>query len=456
MFRGDVYENGIDISNNYYLRYEWYLNGVMFNDDSRTVSVDNSFVGIASLKLVIRLGSITSSRVETLTDLGDGRSIERRYSSLEVLSSNSTPDTFPNEWSTSALNAVWAIERLTGEAWGVAFRIKGEKGKPNGAFQKTVFKTVAAGGAVPDRPTTRTGASTTLVPLGWTDEPDSSAAQDSIIYGSKATFMKNPSTESVDEVVGNWNISGQWSTPFKVTYFPPAGLSGDKGAPGNNGWTPVIALENNSDKTYQKVIDYTGGTGTKPTLLGYVGTSGITSGITSSTINVKGAQGIQGVAGANGVFNASDFVQKVIRNGDRIALPYNYNIMLVLDKLGVVHYHIIADYTVDSKITGPVKVTIPLDSEDFTPLYFNGTYGTYGYNVGDWPKTDGHRFPLPTFKFRPGVYYTGPITPSACAHSITVSGSGNSFSLNVYISYEKGFTTVASGSYITSKCFRTI
>lgn len=339
-FIGSVYENGIDISGNTIINYKWYLGTTLKSETKQTTVSNTEFVGISTLKLEVTIGDLVLTRTENLTDIGDGKSIERQYSPFEVLSSSSTPDNFPNEWSTTATNAVWAIERVTGESWGVAFRIKGEKGTPNGAFQKTVFKTVAEGGTIPGRPTARTGASSTLVPQDWMDEPDSSAATGSTVYGSKATFMKNPSTESIDEIVGNWNISGQWSLPFKVTYFPEAGTNGASGTDGNNGWTPVISIETNSDKAYQKVIDYTGGTGTKPTLLGYVGTTGITTAITTNTINVKGAQGIQGVAGPTGIASISDFWETTVSTLYSVTgsgLP-TLNVTLYRQKSGLVHF----------------------------------------------------------------------------------------------------------------------
>ena len=66
------------------------------------------------------------------------------------------------------------------------------------------------------------------------------------------------------------------------------GIAGLDGINGSNGWCPVLATYTiNEYKEVLQVIDWIGGTGTKPTTLGYVSTSGIVSNPSEAT-NIKG------------------------------------------------------------------------------------------------------------------------------------------------------------------------
>lgn len=71
------------------------------------------------------------------------------------------------------------------------------------------------------------------------------------------------------------------------------GADGDDGAPGvdgNDGWTPIFAVVADGDRYVQQVIDWTGGTGTKPATGQYVGPSGFVSAI-GDAVNIRGASG---------------------------------------------------------------------------------------------------------------------------------------------------------------------
>lgn len=48
----------------------------------------------------------------------------------------------------------------------------------------------------------------------------------------------------------------------------------DDGKPGASAWNPVLAIEVDGTARYLKIVDWTGGTGTKPAT-GYVGTDGV-------------------------------------------------------------------------------------------------------------------------------------------------------------------------------------
>lgn len=54
------------------------------------------------------------------------------------------------------------------------------------------------------------------------------------------------------------------------------GIQGANGSNGNNGWSPIITLRDDSDLTYFYLNSWTGGSGTAPTTVGYISSSGIT------------------------------------------------------------------------------------------------------------------------------------------------------------------------------------
>ena len=84
----------------------------------------------------------------------------------------------------------------------------------------------------------------------------------------------------------------QWVTSLK-------GAKGDKGLDGYNGWSPSLRLISRGDDIVLQLYDWSGGTGAKPTTLGYLGSTGIVTNIANAT-NVKGSQGIQGIQGIQG------------------------------------------------------------------------------------------------------------------------------------------------------------
>ena len=90
------------------------------------------------------------------------------------------------------------------------------------------------------------------------------------------------------------------------------GADGVAGAAGGNGWSPVFKIETSAGGSHLKIVDWVGGTGTKPTTLGYISESGVVQNTLTAT-NLKGdkgdrglqgdtgAQGVQGVTGIQGV-----------------------------------------------------------------------------------------------------------------------------------------------------------
>lgn len=67
-------------------------------------------------------------------------------------------------------------------------------------------------------------------------------------------------------------------------------VAGSPGSIGTNGWTPTLATVPDGDRRVQQVIDWTGGSGTKPATGLYVGPSGLT-GTIGSAVDIRGAAG---------------------------------------------------------------------------------------------------------------------------------------------------------------------
>lgn len=80
------------------------------------------------------------------------------------------------------------------------------------------------------------------------------------------------------------------------------------GDDGDNGWTPVFGIENDGERCVLKVVNYIGGTGTKPTIdpaQSFVGPSGLTT--KSNAVDIRGPKGLKGDAGPQSGFGLWEF-----------------------------------------------------------------------------------------------------------------------------------------------------
>ncbi|RWB08771.1 MAG: hypothetical protein EOQ39_18840 [Mesorhizobium sp.] len=81
------------------------------------------------------------------------------------------------------------------------------------------------------------------------------------------------------------NSGGTWTNGETFAWaFTPIGDLGDKG------WSPVLAVVNDSARRVLQVADWTGGTGTKPAAGLYVGATGLTATL-ANAVDVRGAPG---------------------------------------------------------------------------------------------------------------------------------------------------------------------
>lgn len=112
----------------------------------------------------------------------------------------------------------------------------------------------------------------------------------------------------------------QWIVSLK-------GATGATGANGNNGWTPSLRTEvRGADEIVLQIIDWTGGSGTKPAV-GYLSSTGLVTNINNAT-NIRGIQGLQGVQGEQGIQgedgqDAAQATDIVIQDDHSVVVTYN-------------------------------------------------------------------------------------------------------------------------------------
>lgn len=71
------------------------------------------------------------------------------------------------------------------------------------------------------------------------------------------------------------------------------GIDGTVGNDGNNGWSPIYAIVNDSTRRVLQIIGWTGGSGSAPATGGYIYSGGQTADISVAT-DIRGPQGLQG------------------------------------------------------------------------------------------------------------------------------------------------------------------
>lgn len=118
----------------------------------------------------------------------------------------------------------------------------------------------------------------------------------------------NNGTRRVLEVVSWIGGTGTPPTPINVYLGPTGfvsditlavdirgipGIDGSVGNDGNNGWSPIYAIVNDSTRRVLQIIAWTGGSGPEPATGDYIYSGGQTADISVAT-DIRGPQGIQG------------------------------------------------------------------------------------------------------------------------------------------------------------------
>lgn len=88
----------------------------------------------------------------------------------------------------------------------------------------------------------------------------------------------------------SWTRSASTTPPTPQNIKGPPGEQGPTGLAGDNGWTPVPAIVNDGERRVIQVIDWAGGSGTKPQMGLYVGAAGLVANI-ADAINILGPEG---------------------------------------------------------------------------------------------------------------------------------------------------------------------
>ena len=108
------------------------------------------------------------------------------------------------------------------------------------------------------------------------------------------------------------------SNLFDPEILFPKPQPSNPGAQGNNGYSPVLAVIDRGEDKVHQVIDWVGGTGTKPQIGQYISESGFTSDI-NEAVNIKGEAGTGGSGGSPVV--VSTFAETLNFTNNRVYNP---------------------------------------------------------------------------------------------------------------------------------------
>lgn len=145
------------------------------------------------------------------------------------------------------------------------------------------------------------------------------------------------------------------------------GLPGDNGL---NGWSPIFGIVTDGTRRVLQLVDWTGGTGTKPAVGKYIGSDGLKD-TAAEAVDIRGPQGIAGTpalssACAGITIDGGDSVITTGTKGD-IFIPFACTIQsvtLLADQVGSLVVDIWADSfenfppTVDDSIVGAAPPTL--------------------------------------------------------------------------------------------------
>lgn len=99
----------------------------------------------------------------------------------------------------------------------------------------------------------------------------------------------------------NWNSLAYGGIKGDTGATGNTGATGATGAAGTNGWSPILAVESDGERRVLRLVDWTGGTGTKPATGSYLGPSGFVATAAQAT-DIRGPQGATGVTPTQNTF----------------------------------------------------------------------------------------------------------------------------------------------------------
>jgi len=112
----------------------------------------------------------------------------------------------------------------------------------------------------------------------------------------------NDQTVEVPSEYSLW-VNGVNQEILRLTELIGSSGGGGTGSKGDNGWSSILGVVSDGERQVLSITAWTGGTGTKPALLGYLGSSGVVQDI-SQAIDIKGAKGKDGADGVDGINGA--------------------------------------------------------------------------------------------------------------------------------------------------------
>ena len=104
------------------------------------------------------------------------------------------------------------------------------------------------------------------------------------------------------------------------------GATGAVGGQGAIGWSPLLAVVSDGARRVLQVYDWTGSTGTKPTIGQYLTTTGFTTNITLAT-DIRGSSGSNGTNGTNGTIGEtgwSPILALIVDGARRVYQVYDW------------------------------------------------------------------------------------------------------------------------------------
>jgi len=91
------------------------------------------------------------------------------------------------------------------------------------------------------------------------------------------------------------------------------GATGTAGADGSKGWSPMLRVVPRGSDNILQLYDWTSGTGSKPTALGYIGSTGIITN-PANAVNIRGLKGDTGEQGIQGEQGEAGFDGKTVES----------------------------------------------------------------------------------------------------------------------------------------------
>jgi len=302
-FNPEFYINGVLDNTN--VTFVWKLDGIILPDatfptaaidGNDVLSIDGSDITTQNeltLEATYTPNSTTYIAFADLVDVDDGNDLVVEYSTDPL---STAPGSVSN-FTTDPTDANWArFSTDGGTTFNTPFQIRGEAANANAGMTFFIFRNVESGSIddPPSAPTVPTSGS--IIPSGWTKEPQPFAGSEDLTFMASHNFVLVPGgdTSILDRV--NWSpISGDpatYSNPVRTNGLDGVGI----GVPGDDGWSPQLAVVQDGERRVHQLVGWIGGGGSPPGNVGdYLGSSGFTSDITLAT-DIRGKPAVPATA----------------------------------------------------------------------------------------------------------------------------------------------------------------